>query len=1399
MNTDYFTMDDGQQYRIEDGDSIYSIEGIGKRIQGLDTNEVFHPDHIDSAYLATHYGDAQTEVLRKLILERGFTGINHTGEQDDRNDKGAKRDLVDIYNPETLQTTADVMYYQGLVGLKGGPGPFAAQNISPKHYQLYRQGQLARARGESNPFYDELREDLQEARQKDVHFLKGIAPTEQFFDSRFDRDVYLRHSDRDIYNHANSVFKSSISGGIDSMQSGFYGIIEMVGNRTGWNHLEHLGKSGVEYNKYQIGDLPTWVSDVHDVESVGDFAEWAIGALGGSMPFFALMAAGFLPIPGAAQLSWGSMALAYTGMTINDMEGDISKKSFKKALMAGIAMASFERLGGMGMFGRSFNLKRLGTKDGVEEMKRIYMDKNKMTRKQVDAIFAENGKEGLIGIMSDIKRNDVIWKLYAKSVAKRGLVGTTSEAITEAAQEATQYSTAYWGSEAGEGKFDKEEFRKIIENSAAAGGLLGGVIGVGGAALGESSPISLNIRQRKWERTKNTKYNVEDPLDMATIINESSQRYIQRDFLGMDQRGAAIAALNDVIRDPKTTEENRTKAKEALDAFIREPARADSRNKVKDALKIAQETGLSFQTSLNVDSNVQENDVKVKKMLEERKTEQKAKSFRSRVGEVILDNEGFSSGYNVLKRRMKDAWKLSNTLAAEFSFSGFIHDRMHAGQTHVQNRRTFEGRQHTPLRSIMQELRRSLGIRGDRRSNRAKAYVALRDYILKEQEMKRTGLENDPTEWSKWFKEQGYDIKNQIAFRKAKQRIIKEYEVEQRHIYKLANPKYMGNIELHTFLNKKISATKVEKQREKFITALQTKGYSAKEAELEADAIENTPESYEYNEYANTDFLTKKPISLKKTNRYNANDIVFQDFWEDNTYDQQVLRATQIAHYVSDTIATGFGGDRLNSRILAIQQELVDNMGQEYADKWMPEIATTIYNHYLAHRGELNRIQNKNLKMLASNAGAMMALAYMPMAVFSSIPEIGLVFLGADKAMAIKVAKTMAKQTGSAMIDMMKKISDGDLTESERHFAMEVMRKRGMLTHEYGAGHVIDADVDGNRKNWLQRKVMPGFYLITGLTGFTTAMRLFRGSVANDFIAVQMDILTKALHSNTDENGNPREPRNPETFRDFTNREARAFAKLKELGGNPREIVNEFRELERAFEAIKPETKFANFADWLMLSEHVYGDGLSSAAIDLSRKIDVMRSNFVDAALVNPDPGKRPLFYSDDRFRLLVLFQGYLSIFSSQIIAPILKNLVGKGSPQDQVNSAAIMLSTVALGFLGQAIKDEIKYGDRPSWLTDAEYWQRGIQASGLMGQYERPWNLFFPLYGSEEDSIVDRAWGEVGPLSSTIDSAMKSMAWAMEGEGERALNKLFKISPGIGVFTSGRQKLAETLANAGD
>jgi len=219
------------------------------------------------------------------------------------------------------------------------------------------------------------------------------------------------------------------------------------------------------------------------------------------------------------------------------------------------------------------------------------------------------------------------------------------------------------------------------------------------------------------------------------------------------------------------------------------------------------------------------------------------------------------------------------------------------------------------------------------------------------------------------------------------------------------------------------------------------------------------------------------------------------------------------------------------------------------------------------------------------------------------------------------------------------------------------------------------------------------------------------------------------------------------------------------------------------------------FEDWLIRNKHSYQEFTGRQAMELAREFDLIRQNFVDSGLVNPDPGRRPLFYSDGRVRLFVLFQGYLSTFSGSIIKPILRNMAGRGSPQDQMNAAAVAMFTIFLGFLAQAIKDELKYGDRPTWLSDAEYFQRGIQASGLMGQTERAFNIPFPLYTSEEDSVADRAWAEGGALTGSIDTAAKAIEWAMEGEGERAINKALKLTPGIGVFTSLRQSTAKELA----
>ena len=210
-------------------------------------------------------------------------------------------------------------------------------------------------------------------------------------------------------------------------------------------------------------------------------------------------------------------------------------------------------------------------------------------------------------------------------------------------------------------------------------------------------------------------------------------------------------------------------------------------------------------------------------------------------------------------------------------------------------------------------------------------------------------------------------------------------------------------------------------------------------------------------------------------------------------------------------------------------------------------------------------------------------------------------------------------------------------------------------------------------------------------------------------------------------------------------------------------------------------------------------DHVRSEAKILAKNLDLARSNFVDQALVNPDPGKRPPMYSDGRTRLLFMFQGYLSQFSSQIARPILRDLAGKGAPSAQINAAAVMLTATALAFLGQAFKDEIKYGDKPAWLTDAEYIQRGVAASGLMGQTERIFNFVFPLYKSEEDTLTDKFYSELGPVANALTALTTGSKWAAEGEGERAIAQYLKVLPG-GTFTRQRQFMAELLSgNYGD
>ena len=70
------------------------------------------------------------------------------------------------------------------------------------------------------------------------------------------------------------------------------------------------------------------------------------------------------------------------------------------------------------------------------------------------------------------------------------------------------------------------------------------------------------------------------------------------------------------------------------------------------------------------------------------------------------------------------------------------------------------------------------------------------------------------------FDEKGYDANKQAALERAKSRIVNEYETEQAAIYKMANPKYKGKKDLHTFRDQKVSNALAMLDKKGFISAL---------------------------------------------------------------------------------------------------------------------------------------------------------------------------------------------------------------------------------------------------------------------------------------------------------------------------------------------------------------------------------------------------------------------------------------------------------------------------------------------------------------------------------------------------------------------------------------------------
>ena len=180
--------------------------------------------------------------------------------------------------------------------------------------------------------------------------------------------------------------------------------------------------------------------------------------------------------------------------------------------------------------------------------------------------------------------------------------------------------------------------------------------------------------------------------------------------------------------------------------------------------------------------------------------------------------------------------------------------------------------------------------------------------------------------------------------------------------------------------------------------------------------------------------------------------------------------------------------------------------------------------------------------------------------------------------------------------------------------------------------------------------------------------------------------------------------------------------------------------------------------------------------------------NFVNEAIVLPQAANRPLIYQDPRFALFTQFQGFIATFTANQIPKLWDEYVKRGTPAMKYNAFALATTMIMMGFVSQHLKDLIKYGEKTPHLEGADYIQRGVRGSGLLGTSERILDQFFPLYEKNSDGKTEWAFNQVAGESAAIGYAEKLASAAgsiLQGDKEQAIYKGLRAAPVAGPFTN--------------
>ena len=1252
------------------------------------------------------------------------------------------REVVRMTNAQG-QDLVEELYRQGIYKPRVG--------TEQKYVEMYEAGERARALGEQD--YNEVQLSLDEAIANNqltdpatgLPIYANTAVNEAEYATRNTQagvynlygDVAFRDPNRTLDNMAkNSIGASAYTGWL-GMQDGFFGAMQMLGDRTGWEGLENYGSDNLEAQARLMSDLPDINNyDWNDVNGIMDGIQFLGNQFASSAPYLALtfaggVGAGALGLAGVVGVGAAALpsAVVYSGQVWNEMEGE---KSAGAAMAGGAAAALVDRLGLQGIIKPS----QMFTKEGVEfaagklvetgraasiEAARKMVNNN--ARQVAADVFTTAGKAASQQAQQYLKRQNLVQETLRG--AARGGIG---EAATEAIQETIQYTAAATASDK---QFNQWELTDRVEDAILAGGFLG-------AGLGGASGVG-DFRVNQATRA-----------DFAAAESKRNNA-IEQIYHDLRNQGEDIPTVQEIL----------TNLHDEVPAWYDKQEAAYQRNLEKKGTRKKKE----------------ETDARLFSRLAN-KWDTNARGFVNTMQNIESIPDGIAKALTGVGKLVSAAGTTAYS-PENLAKSAVLREiRALVGQTRgvINPGLSFEGAHdftHSKLAQqiYMPDVLRRFNYLTDRDANRKQISSDLREFAQGGwyDAMKNNNEIGDMPAHLRKHAQALYQTAVEL------ETLGNNIREEQNSAIREDGGEEIAYLEGWWWKHRDFDPAKVQADKEGWLKFMREHASELTESELQEfyDKITSGEASSVEDAFTHVGGLEFKPGHHKKRSADLSEKEGFDQFGRDDMFATFDASTKSAARYSTYRRYFGSGGKNLDFLFKKLQDE------GALSPKQIEEIAWYTKAIIDSHSGNFNRIQNAKWAALQKFASTWSIFAGLPLAFFSSIPETAMTAMGLQSPEVAGAISKGGKEIADFMGNMMDKnfvqlIKNGDVVpvdESGKPISINkethgeaLLNQAGLYWVPVSAAKRLGVGETNINYSWLQDR----FFQYTGITGITQVQRRMAAAISVDFVSNRLANLAQADMNN------------------LTNKQQVELNQLTELGINVPQMVELWKD-------------FGNnekFLDYTGAKREIPKDVMD--IVDQNMQTAVY--NFVNMRIQNPGAANRPLFFQDPHYQMLTQFNGFLSTYTANVVPKLWNDYIRRGTPQIKYQTFQLMLVMMAMGAASQYMKDKIKYGRSTPYLSDPKLLQRAIYSSGVLGQAERVVDIAFPLYGGSPryrsmfDTILDIAVGEAGPTVRNIGTIGTGLEALTEGEFGKASEQAWKVAPIISPLASVRKGLRGVL-----